>query len=175
VGTFEQLGISLGLGLLVGLQRERTESHLAGIRTFPLVTVLGTFCALPGTSVVAAGLLCVTALVAVGHASRVRTGESGPGLTTEAALLLMYAVGAYLMLGAAAPAVAASGVAEVRSQDKSSGNVLARGQRPSPAPLPRVPLDGAAEAHGRRPLRPRVHRVPGHGHVRDERPGPPPA
>jgi len=35
-------------------------------------------------------------------------------------------------------------VTEVRSQDKSSGIVLARGQSPSPAPLPRVPLDGAA-------------------------------
>ena len=38
------LGISLGLGLLIGLQRERTESRLGGIRTFPLVSMFGTFC-----------------------------------------------------------------------------------------------------------------------------------
>ena len=28
--TFQQLGIALGLGLLIGLQRERAESRLAG-------------------------------------------------------------------------------------------------------------------------------------------------
>ena len=36
------LGISLGLGLLIGLQRERTESRLGGIRTFPLISMFGT-------------------------------------------------------------------------------------------------------------------------------------
>jgi hypothetical protein len=43
---FQQLGIALGLGLLVGLQRESAASPLAGVRTFPLVTVLGTVCGL---------------------------------------------------------------------------------------------------------------------------------
>ena len=42
--VFQQLGIALGLGLLVGLQRERVASRLAGVRTFPLVTLLGTVC-----------------------------------------------------------------------------------------------------------------------------------
>ena len=32
--TFSRLGIALGLGLLVGLQRERTDAKLAGFRTF---------------------------------------------------------------------------------------------------------------------------------------------
>ena len=32
--TFETLGIALGLGLLVGMQRERAASQLAGFRTF---------------------------------------------------------------------------------------------------------------------------------------------
>jgi hypothetical protein len=43
---FQQLGIALGLGLPVGLQRESAASPLAGVRTFPLVTVLGTVCGL---------------------------------------------------------------------------------------------------------------------------------
>jgi hypothetical protein len=43
---FQQLGIALGLGLLVGLQRESAASPLAGVRMFPLVTVLGTVCGL---------------------------------------------------------------------------------------------------------------------------------
>jgi uncharacterized membrane protein YhiD involved in acid resistance len=39
--NFQQLGIALGLGLVVGLQRESAASRLAGMRTFPLVTLLG--------------------------------------------------------------------------------------------------------------------------------------
>jgi uncharacterized membrane protein YhiD involved in acid resistance len=44
----EKVVIALGLGLLVGLQRERVQSPLAGIRTFALITVLGAVCALLG-------------------------------------------------------------------------------------------------------------------------------
>ena len=38
---FLRLAVALGLGLLVGVQRERAEDPLAGIRTFPLITLLG--------------------------------------------------------------------------------------------------------------------------------------
>ncbi|HEV2853969.1 MAG TPA: MgtC/SapB family protein [Thermoanaerobaculia bacterium] len=34
--------VALGLGLLVGLQRERMDSAIAGIRTFALITLFGT-------------------------------------------------------------------------------------------------------------------------------------
>src|SRR4051812_27991421 len=40
--SFEVLAISLGLGAIVGLQRQQAESRIAGIRTFPLITILGT-------------------------------------------------------------------------------------------------------------------------------------
>ena len=40
-----QLAVSFGLGLLLGLQRERTERSIAGIRTFPLIALFGTICA----------------------------------------------------------------------------------------------------------------------------------
>jgi uncharacterized membrane protein YhiD involved in acid resistance len=36
------LATSLGLGLLVGLQREFTAHKVAGIRTFSLITLSGT-------------------------------------------------------------------------------------------------------------------------------------
>jgi uncharacterized membrane protein YhiD involved in acid resistance len=42
---WQQFGISLGLGLLVGLQREWAEPEAAGIRSFALISVLGTACA----------------------------------------------------------------------------------------------------------------------------------
>jgi hypothetical protein len=47
-GPFLTLAIALGVGMLVGLQRERSPSstHIGGIRTFPLVTVLGAVSAL---------------------------------------------------------------------------------------------------------------------------------
>ena len=41
IDIFIRLGIVLGLGLLVGLQRQRTDARLAGFRTFPLVTLFG--------------------------------------------------------------------------------------------------------------------------------------
>src|SRR5437879_4024958 len=61
--VFYHLGISLGLGLLVGLQRERSDSRLAGFRTFPLITILGTVSSLLsltfGGWIVALGLATV--------------------------------------------------------------------------------------------------------------------
>ena len=46
VVVFQQLGISLLLGLLVGLQRQHAASGMPGMRTFPLITVFGTVSAL---------------------------------------------------------------------------------------------------------------------------------
>jgi len=43
---FTALGIALGLRLLVGLQRERYHSQIAGIRTFTLITLLGSVSAI---------------------------------------------------------------------------------------------------------------------------------
>ena len=66
---FVQLGVSLMLGLLVGLQRERTESTVAGIRTFPLISAFGTLCAWLATPyggwVIAAGLLAIAGMLVV--------------------------------------------------------------------------------------------------------------
>ncbi|RYD39776.1 MAG: MgtC/SapB family protein, partial [Verrucomicrobiaceae bacterium] len=38
----QQLSVSLGLGMLLGLQRERTERSIGGIRTFPFIALFGT-------------------------------------------------------------------------------------------------------------------------------------
>jgi uncharacterized membrane protein (DUF4010 family) len=116
--TFKKLGIALGLGLLVGMQRQRTHSRLAGIRTFPLVTMLGTIAGLLalryGGWVVAAGLVSLAALVIV---SNLWAGKAesppDPGTTTEVALLLMFGVGVYLVAGHASVAVALVGTIAV--------------------------------------------------------------
>ena len=115
--TFETLGVALGLGLLVGLQRERAASALAGFRTFPLVTVFGAVTGILskdlGGWILAAGLLALAALIISGNLAKLKAGNVDPGLTTEAALLLMYGVGAYLVFGHRPVAVAVGGAVAV--------------------------------------------------------------
>jgi uncharacterized membrane protein (DUF4010 family) len=93
---FQRLGIALGLGLIVGLQRERSGSTLGGFRTFPLVTLFGAVCALLAETytgwVIAAGLAALAAVIVVGHVENI--SERG-GITTEVAMLLMFVVGAF--------------------------------------------------------------------------------
>lgn len=111
--ALQRLGVALGLGLLVGLQRQRTEARLAGFRTFPLVTVFGCFCALLaeefGGWIVGFGVVGLAAIIVVGNLEEIRTGRAEPGMTTEAALLLMFAVGAYLIHGSTAVGIAVGG------------------------------------------------------------------
>ena len=111
--VFQQLGIALGLGLLVGLQRERTDSRLAGVRTFPLVTVLGTLCGQLSDSsggwVIGFGLVALSGVIVVGNLREPKTAERHPGLTSEIAMLVMFLVGAYLSSGHEAAAVAVGG------------------------------------------------------------------
>lgn len=99
--TFQLLAISLGLGLLVGIQRERVDAPLAGIRTFPLITLFGTLTALLaiplGGWVVAVGLLAVVLTAGVGNL--MRQPRPDLGITTDISIVLMYAIGAYLVYG----------------------------------------------------------------------------
>jgi len=116
-GVLGDLAIALGLGLIVGLQRQSAQSELAGLRTFPLVTLLGCVCALlapaAGGWILAAGLLGVAAATAMGNVAHLRDEEAHPGITTEVALLLMYGLGAYTVLGDRAVAVVLGGTIAV--------------------------------------------------------------
>ena len=91
---FQQLGIAVLLGLLVGLQREHATSGFAGMRTFPLVTVLGCLTAilvarLGNGWLLAAAMLGVVAVTVVGHLMQGEI-EPHPGITTDVAMLLMF-------------------------------------------------------------------------------------
>ncbi len=125
----KQLGIALGLGLLVGLQRQRSESPVAGFRTFPLVTVLGTLTAILASSfggwVVGAGLIAVCVLAVLGNVLQSKTGKPDPGLTTEVALLLMFGVGAFLTFGPMPLAIALGGGVAVLLHFKTQMHSLA--------------------------------------------------
>lgn len=121
---FEQLGISLSLGVLVGLQRERAESVIAGLRTFPLITLLGTLAAALDASsgaqgwIIAAGFLGIVAVVSVTNIYRLRQTAADFGMTTEVAILVMYTVGAYLVTGERVVGVAAGAIVAVLLQFK---------------------------------------------------------
>lgn len=101
--TLVDVFIALGLGLLVGLQKERVASPLAGLRTFALVATMGAAAALVAEStsgwVIVGGLVAVTALVVVGNVVLLKSGYDDPGQTTEAAVVLTFLVGALVVVG----------------------------------------------------------------------------
>lgn len=100
----QRLAVAFGLGLLVGLQREKVASPLAGIRTFSIIPLLGAVCALLAQSfggwIVALGLLCLAGILSVGNFIELkRETAPEPGITTEVAALIMFGLGAYVMVG----------------------------------------------------------------------------
>jgi uncharacterized membrane protein (DUF4010 family) len=127
---FEQFGLALVLGLLVGLQREHAASGLVGLRSFALITVLGTVAARLGVSfggwVVAAGLLGVLGLLGFAHLMRSQDRPNGVGITTDVAALVMYAVGALLVVAPVAVAIAVGGGVAVLLQFKPELHSVAR-------------------------------------------------
>ena len=92
-----RLAIALGIGLLLGVERERNKGvgpHRApaGIRTFALVALLGGIAMAIGShAVLAVALGFVAAAVLIAYALGDRTD---PGLTTEVALLVAFLLGA---------------------------------------------------------------------------------
>lgn len=108
------LGLSLTLGMLVGIQREHVNSQVAGIRTFPLITLTGTLCALLaqelGGWLVAAGIISVAALLVITNWQRTKVRQRVGGLTTEMSIILMFLIGAYLVYGSQLLAVVLTGV-----------------------------------------------------------------
>ncbi len=112
--TLIRLGAALALGLLVGLQRQRAASRVAGVRTFALITLFGTVAGLTASTIgpwlVAAGALALAALLVMSNVFKLGTEpEPDPGMTTEVAALLMYAVGVYLAFGHTTASVAVVG------------------------------------------------------------------
>jgi uncharacterized membrane protein (DUF4010 family) len=86
---------SIAIGLLIGLERER--SHRAGIhqaagsRTFALLALTGTLAASISPWAVVAGMCAAVALVAIGYAA---TSTRDRGATTEVAALATFLLGA---------------------------------------------------------------------------------
>ncbi len=92
-----RLAIALGIGLLIGVERERRKGtgpdrRPAGIRTFALAALAGGLSlAFGGEWVLVATALVIGALTAVAYS---RSRERDPGLTTEVALVTTVLLGA---------------------------------------------------------------------------------
>jgi len=101
-----RFGAALGLGILLGLERERNnpepDTHFAGVRTFAIISLLGGVAAYMEQSL---GLAWVPLAVFVGLAALVvaaymATSRKGDlGLTTEISALLTYLLGALCLWG----------------------------------------------------------------------------
>lgn len=104
----EAFAIAIGIGLLIGLERERVASARAGLRTFSLVALLGTLAALIGQELgsiapFALGLFLVGAMIVAAYLRHPDAVD--PGTTSVAALLVCYCLGAAVWLGYATLAV----------------------------------------------------------------------
>jgi len=117
LGLLQQLGLALALGLLVGLQRERTEDPIAGIRTFGLITVLGALLGWlsAGNSLLlpVVGLATAGALMVAANLIQMRREDADPGMTTEFAALVMYTVGVLIGLGHQIGPIVTAGAAAI--------------------------------------------------------------
>ena len=103
-------GTAILLGALIGIEREKRKAeeeetgHIAGLRTFILLALLGAAAGwlsrdLSTPWVLAAALLIVGAVVVAGYFVTARPGQDGKGLTTEVAAVIVFLLGAMIMLG----------------------------------------------------------------------------
>ena len=103
IETWPQFLTSLAIGLLIGLERERTPSAKAGLRTFALVALFGTLSALLSARLgtpwlLIAGLIAVAGMIIAAYHNKPAEADD-PGTTTVIALLLCYGLGAMVWYG----------------------------------------------------------------------------
>lgn len=122
VDLLQSLATALGLGLLVGLQREWARSRVAGIRTFALLSLFGglsgALAIVFGGWVIAAALGALASFVLMQNFTEARTREADSGLTTEMAMLVMFAIGVLTALGQRLVAVVVAGTVMVLLHSK---------------------------------------------------------
>lgn len=95
----QAFSISLGIGLLMGLERERMPDSPAGLRTFALIALFGSVCGLLAQSLQAPwitvlGILIVGAVMIAAYVK-----DEDPGATTTIAAVLCCAYGSLVWLG----------------------------------------------------------------------------
>jgi len=103
IEALPQFLTSLSIGLLIGLERERNPSAKAGLRTFALVALFGTLCALLAEKaqlpwLLLVGLASVAGMIIAAYHNAPHQ-EDDPGTTTVIALILCYGLGVMVWFG----------------------------------------------------------------------------
>ncbi|MGA9115346.1 MAG: DUF4010 domain-containing protein [Bacteroidota bacterium] len=100
-----RLLVALALAFLIGLERESTKAEhrylfLGGVRTYPIVSMLGFGTAyvhrLGIPHVLAVGFLAMSALTVVAYIHKIKEGRTGA--TSEVSFLLTFSIGALALL-----------------------------------------------------------------------------
>jgi uncharacterized membrane protein (DUF4010 family) len=96
------LAVALGIGLLIGAERERnkaakSERAIAGIRTFTIASLLGAVSTLVDFWLLVASLFCLTVFASIAYFIR---KDEDPGLTTEITLIFTVILGGLAMSAA---------------------------------------------------------------------------
>lgn len=129
-------GLALALGGLVGLEREYAqqqidrEANFAGIRTFPLISLLGCTTAfatqqLGSLIIYAVSLAGMAVLTAVAYMRRL-SDERSEGITTEVTVLLVFILGSMTIWGDATLASALTVIVTILLSLKRSLHEMAR-------------------------------------------------
>lgn len=94
---------SLAIGLLIGLERERSPAAKAGLRTFALVAVFGAIAGMLSERTASPwmllGGLLVVGLMTIAAYFREQEAMTDPGTTTVAAIVVCYGLGAMIWYG----------------------------------------------------------------------------
>jgi len=108
------LAVALGIGLIVGVERERRKGDgdrraAAGLRTFAIVALAGAIAQiLPVLTLVPIGGALVAILAAVSHW---KSRSQDPGMTTEIALFATYLIGVLCVIEPSLGAACGTGLA----------------------------------------------------------------
>lgn len=108
LAQIEAFLIAIGIGLLIGMERERVVSARAGLRTFGLVGMFGALSGLLGQQLgsiapFAVGLVIIGAMIIAAYLRH--PDPDDPGTTSEIALLVCFSLGAAVWYGHARVAV----------------------------------------------------------------------
>lgn len=135
---FYRFGLALGIGLLIGVQREAvadaSEGKLsAGARTFALISLAGYVLALACEQAASGlpflgGLLVLGVFLALGYRDDLAAGK--PGMTTEMAIVVVYGIGGLAFWGhiqlAAALGVAVTALLSLKNEFRSFTQAVTR-------------------------------------------------
>ncbi|MGC9469663.1 MAG: MgtC/SapB family protein [Anaerolineae bacterium] len=138
IDYFYRFGLALGIGLLIGVQREAVYDEpegklFAGARTFALMSLAGFVFAVVSAEMSSAlpflaGLLTMGVLLALAYRADVAVGK--PGMTTEMAAIVAYGTGGLCYAGslpiAAALGVTAMALLSLKHQTRSLTHSITR-------------------------------------------------